>query len=287
MLGWGPHEYFPGGSNYTGEKGLVNANGEPQYFSTETGNHWLNGQGQLVLRAIVDKSAPQNVNGYKVETAYLQTGYPSYWDDSEPDNVKWEGRFVSPKDGPLYISARVRTDQLKGYSTWFAFWLHSQTRAYNDNPVDGTEVDVIEIVKSQNDWAKQSFNVANHWLRDDPDNGSESQMFEKGQADPDLNSLNYVNVDDSNYHTYGIEWSTTSMKCYVDGQLYYEFTDNVPSDPVDMMMMLTIEFSENSWWSGKGDGRVDGPSVDDPDNNKTIREMSRVLVDHVRVYRKQ
>lgn len=77
------------------------------------------------------------------------------------------------------------------------------------------------------------------------------------------------------------------MKCYVDGQLYYTFNDHVPSDPVDMMMMLTMEFSKNGWWEGMQDGRVTGPSVDDPNNNKTVREMSRVLVDHVRVYRAQ
>ncbi|WFB37760.1 glycoside hydrolase family 16 protein [Kiritimatiellota bacterium B12222] len=283
-LGGGPHEYFEGGSHHLPEWPMrYTTDGDretAEMYSSKTGNHWLNGSGQLVIRAISDKN-DLNKNGPKVKTAFLQTGYPAAWDSSEPNNVRWEGRFVSPQSGPLYLSARVRTDELKGYSTWFAFWLFSRTRAYNDTPMDGTEVDVIEIVKSKDDWAHQSFNVANHWKQW---GGSESQMFEKTRTDPQLNSLNYVDVEDSDYHTYGIEWTTSYMKCYVDGQLYYTFTENIPSDPVDMMMLLTIEFAQEAWWDDKGDGRVEGPFVSDDDD---IREMSRVLVDHVHVYRKQ
>jgi hypothetical protein len=282
MLGWGPNEFFPTGNEYSSEKPLRTTDGAEtaSMYSTASGNHWLNGQGQMVIRAIVDKT-DSNLNGYKVKTAYLQTGYPATWDSSEPSGVKWEGKFVSPKDGALYISARVRTDQLQGYGTWFAFWLHTQTRAYNSTPSDGTEVDVVEIVKSDDVWAQQSFNVANHWNQD---GGSESQMFENTRTDPDLNSLSYVNVEDSNYHIYGIEWTETYMKCSVDGQVYYTFTENIPSDPVDMMILLTMEFEKDGWWGSLGDGRSEGPYVSD---DTTMREMSRVLIDYVRVYKKQ
>lgn len=287
MLGWGPHEYFPNGSNYTGDKGLQQANGAPQFYSMKSGHHWLNGQGQLVIRAVVDKSKPRNINGYRVETAYLQTGYPAAWDDDpNTDWADWAGTFVSPKAGPLYISAKVRTDKLQGYSTWFAFWLHSQTRAYNSRPVDGTEIDIVEIVKSKPDWAKKSFNTANHW---NLTGGSQAQMFEKGHGNINFRPSTYVDVEDSGYHIWGVTWSTTKITCYVDGKKYYEFDNHIPSDPVDMMMMLTLEFAEKDthWWANKGDGRIEGPSVDDPNNNKTVREMSRVLIDYVRVHRAQ
>jgi beta-glucanase (GH16 family) len=275
MLGWTPTDFL----NNT-EKGLRwtgDTEDTARMYSTKTGNHWLNGEGQLVLRAIVDKTS-SNTHGNKVETAYLQTGYPDEWDDTEPSGVKWNGQFFSPEDGSLYISTRVRTDQLQGYATWFAFWLHSQTRAYNDTPSDGTEVDVVEIVKSNDDWAQQSFNVANHWNQD---GGSESHMFETG-TDP--SSLDYVNVDDSDYHIYGIEWTTEYIKCSVDGQVYYTFTDNIPTEPVDMMILLTMEYEEDGWWGITGDGRSEGPYVSD---DTDMREMSRVLVDYVRVYQKQ
>jgi len=66
-------------------------------------------------------------------------------------------------------------------------------------------------------------------------------------------------------------------------KLYYTFTENIPSDPVDMMILLTLEFQKNMWDPDQGDGRTEGPSVSD---KKTLREMSRVLVDYVRVYKK-
>ena len=80
----------------------------------------------------------------------LLSGYPEAWEKTEHSNVRWAGKFVSPADGPVYhFNCRVRTDQVVGYSTWFAFWLFTETRAYNGNPFDGTEVDIVEIPKGK------------------------------------------------------------------------------------------------------------------------------------------
>jgi beta-glucanase (GH16 family) len=272
MLGYTPEEF----SNKE-RKGL-RWNGATEHsaemYSTRSGNHWLNGEGQLVIRAITDKAA-LNDNGLEVETAYLMSGYPDRWDSDEPNGVKWKGKFVSPQATPLYISARVRSDQVVGHSTWFAFWLFSQTRAYNDNPTDGTEVDIIEIAKGEPHYMHHSFNVANHWSQN---GGSESKQFNSA-SDPKDVSL--VDVTDSDYHVYGLEWTTDYMKCYVDGQLYYTFTECIPSDPVDMMLLLTMEFKPNAWDPHQGDGRISGPFVSE---NEEMREMSRALIDYVRVY---
>ncbi|SMP48562.1 Glycosyl hydrolases family 16 [Neorhodopirellula lusitana] len=246
-------------------------------YSTKTGNHILNGSGQLVLRITADKTQ-SNEHGPKVNAAYLLSGYPDKWDSTEPNNAKWAGKFVSPKEGPLYVSASVRTDQVLGYSTWFAFWLFTETRAYNDEPANGTEVDIVEIVKGEPDYMKYCFNVANHWAKS---GGSESKQFNAASRP---RPQNYVDVNDKQYHTYGLEWSTDSMKCYVDGKLYYTFTENIPSDPVDMMMLLTMEFKPDSWDPNQGDGRTEGPCVKE---NDKMREMSRALVDYVRVFKKQ
>lgn len=246
-------------------------------YSTRDGNHWLNGEGQLVMRIVTDKTQ-QNEHGNVVESAYLLSGYPQEWDSSEPYGVKWGGKFVSAADGPLYISARVRSDQVVGHSTWFAFWLFTETRAYNGNPADGTEVDIVEIVKGAPNYMDKVFNVANHWQLG---GGSESLQFWEGGTPP---STSFVDVTDSAYHTYGIEWTLDYMKCYVDGNLFYTFTENIPTDPVDMMMLLTLEFQPNAWDPNQGDGRTTGPFISDgPD----LREMSRAFVDHVRIYKKQ
>jgi beta-glucanase (GH16 family) len=269
--------YTPGEFTEKDEKGLRwNGSSEDtaQMYSARSGQHWLNGEGQLVIRAVSDKTE-SNANGPKVKAAYLMSGFPERWDKTEPTKVKWAGKFVSPQDGSLYISARVRTDQVIGHSTWFAFWLFSQTRAYNDHPTDGTEVDIIEIAKGAKSYLDHSFNVANHWAKT---GGSESKQFNPLSDPP---ALSLVDVMDSEYHVYGLEWTTEWMKCYVDGQLYYTFTDNIPSDPVDMMLLLTMEFQPNAWDPDQGDGRTSGPYVSDAED---MREMSRALIDYVRVY---
>jgi hypothetical protein len=247
-------------------------------YSTKSGNHWQDGEGNLVLR-IVSNKTESNVHGDKVEAAYLLSGYPEAWDSSDPAaNVRWAGKFVSPKETPLYISCRVRSDEVVGHSTWFAFWLFSETRAYNPDPTDGTEVDIIEIAKGAPDYLDKSFNVAHHWLQS---GGSESKQFNTSSQPP---STQFVDVQDDQFHTYGLEWTTTKMTIYVDGVPCYTFTDNIPSDPFDMMLMLTMEFQVNAWDGNQGDGRVSGPFVSD---NSQMREMSRAYVDFVRVYKKQ
>lgn len=254
-----------------------NTEASSHMYSTRSGNHWLNGEGQLVMRIVTDKTQ-QNDHGNVVESAYLLSGYPGAWDKTEPHGVKWAGKFVSPADGPIYISASVRSDQVVGYSTWFAFWLFTETRAYNGNPTDGTEVDIAEIAKGAPNYMKKIFNVANHWQSS---GGSKSRQFWEGGTPP---STSFVDVTDSAYHSYGIEWTQSYMKCYVDGKLYYTFTEHIPTNPVDMMMLLTLEFQPNAWDPNQGDGRSSGPFISDTPN---LREMSRAYVDHVRIYKKQ
>lgn len=251
-------------------------------YSTKTGNHWLNGQGQMVMQMVNDKTQ-SNANGTRVKGAYLLSGYPQSW---KPDGkVNWAGKFVSPGAGPLYISARLRTDGVVGHSTWFAFWLFTKSSNSSGSPIaydgigsNGTEVDMLEIAKGAPAYMARMFNVAHHWSL--ANGGNEQQMFTTSSNPA---STSFVDVMDSNYHVYGIEWTTTSMKCYVDGKLYKTFTSNIPSNPADMMMFLTLEFQKNLWHPAAGDGRTSGPYISD---NASTRVMSRIFVDYVRVYKK-
>jgi len=247
-------------------------------YSTKTGNHWKNGEGQLVMQIAANKKK-SNEHGRKVEAAYLLTGRPVAWDKTEPNGARWEGKFVSPaEDSPLYISASVKSDQIVGHSTWFAFWLFTETRAYNGNPEDGTEVDIVEIVKGKKSYLDHTFNVANHWKQKD---GSESKQFNP-LSKP--RAIDLVDVTDDQYHVWSIEWSTKKMTCYVDGKPYYTFTENIPTKPVDMMMLLTFEFKKDAWDPDQGDGRIEGPAVAEDEDQ---RVMSRAMVDFVRVYKKK
>lgn len=270
MLGYNPKDYAS-----SNEKGLRWSEPyDPEtaaMHSTRFGNHWV-ADGVLAMQVITDKQR-SNKLGVKVNSAYLISGRPVARDASEPTGVRWEGYKVSPRDGPIYISARIRTDYVQGWSSWFAFWLFSETRAYNNVPRDGTEVDIFEVAKGRPDYMRHAFNVANHW-----GDGSESKQFNGAEA------LQFVDVTDSKFHVWGLEWSTTEMKFYVDGKQYYRITNNIPSDPVDMFMLLTLEYQKNLWDANAGDGRIEGPKVTE---NSRRRVLSRAYVDYVRVHRKR
>ncbi len=139
----------------------------------------------------------------------------------------------------------------------------------------GRSICISAAVDSCRTAGKIFLSLGNHWSQS---GGSESKQFNPLSDPP---ALSLVDVMDSDYHVYGLEWTTESMKCYVDGQLYYSFTENIPSDPVDMMLLLTMEFQVNAWDPNQGDGRISGPYVSD---SEEMREMSRALVDYVRVY---
>lgn len=285
MLGWTPEDFKT--KQHKGLRWTGDTDDSAWFYSTKTGNHWLDGQGNLILRAVVDKTGEPNDHGPRVKTAYLQTGYPAGWEpNANKPTVRWapgDGVFVSPTvDGqvqPLYISARLRADQVHGYSTWFAFWLFSQTRSYNNVPADGTEIDLVEVAAGRDPHFNNFFNVANHWY---PQGKVHEDQYFNQHTTP--KASDFVNLRDGNYHTYGLEWSDQSMKCTIDGKLFYTFTENIPVEPIDMMLLLTLEFKPNLWQQNAGDGRTEGPFVTDtPD----LREMSRVQVDYVRVYRQQ
>lgn len=139
---------------------------------------------------------------------------------------------------------------------------------------------MIEIVKGKPEYMSSIFTVANHWKDlGDGKPGSEAKMYNT-TSKPKAAEL--VDVNDDKFHTYGILWSKTEMQCFVDGKSYYTFKEHIPTNPVDMFMMLTLEFKKNAWDREQGDGRIEGPCVSDDEN---LREMSRVLVDFVRIYR--
>jgi len=50
------------------------------------------------------------------------------------------------------------------------------------------------------------------------------------------------------------------------------------------MILLTLEYQKDMWDPDQGDGRTEGPFVSE---DAKQRVMSKVLVDFVRVYKKQ
>ncbi|MDA8744270.1 family 16 glycosylhydrolase [Rubripirellula amarantea] len=265
-------------------------------FSTGYGNHWLDGSGNLQLQIRADLNVDL-AHGKKVESAYLMSGQPVAWDDSVPGTgVRWEGTLVSPGDGEIYISTRVKTNEMVGYSTWFAFWLFTQTQAYDRVPATGTEIDIIEIPIGEPAWMDGVFNVAHHWGVPTQAELNAGIKFSESLQYSGVIAESLADVTADEYHTYGLRWSADSMTTYVNGVETFTFPDNPPGNPVpaipanpsDMMMMLTLEFEKDAWvdktLDDQGDGRFQGTPLEEDAN---YRVMSRAQVDYVRIWRAQ
>lgn len=331
---WFPH-LGSSGSSYDSktEKGLRWTNA-PDYndedsawmFSTKFGNtlsdgqgtYWLDGssEGHLVLRAAVDQRDTLNNATYpnagdKVEVAYLQTGRPV-----DPNSVSgytlpqysngnggsytldpWAGKFVEPGTDGIYLSCRAKINKL-GHSTWFAFWAHTHSQAYENKTVNalnnpnqsvfnsgtGTEIDIVEVWGSQQSYTLNAFSNNNHWK--DDGNGSVGVRYDSGGTSTTQPIPAGIQVEDGNWHEYGVHWMPNELVYYVDGTETYRTTSNVPDSPRDMMILLTLEFQVDKWEGNQGDGRTSGSSGYYTEQNG-LRVLSHVEVDWVRVHKMQ
>jgi hypothetical protein len=247
-------------------------------LSSTKSQYYYKQDGNLVLQAICHKN-DTNEHGAKVKCGYLMTGYPSGGDN--PDGKpKYSGHFFNPQNGKIEIECKIKTIDVKGASTWFAFWAFNENYAYNGNSIDGTELDFFELPKGtgEGSWLNNTFNVANHWLKSD---GSESKSF-NSTTTPSVPEL-CQNLD-GDWHTWKVVWTEDQVECFVDGKWYYTINQHIPSNPTQMMLLLTLEFKLNQWSGNAGDGRVVGNYVSD---NSDYRIMSRVYIDYIKVWQWQ
>lgn len=159
---------------------------------------------------------------------------------------KYEGRFG-------YYEIRARLPRAMGLQT--AFWLQSPTYgAEIGNPEgSGTEIDVVEYIKSR----PGELHFTNHW--DGYGSARKSSSM----------SVKYPPIEDGNWHTFGLRWSTNSYKFFVDGILMHEITKAVSH--VKQYIILSVEITP---WAG-------GERISDSELPDQFE------VDYVRVYQEQ
>ena len=317
----------------TNEKGLRWSGSTPDsawMFSTKfantlsdgKGTYYLDGsaEGHLVLRAAVDKrdtlnNASFGNAGPKVECAYLQTGrpvnpnsvsgypLPTYQGDNASYTLDpWAGKFVEPGPKGIYLSCRAKMNKL-GHSTWFAFWAHTHTQAYENKTVNainnpnqsvfnsstGTEIDIVEIWGSKQAYVLNAFSNNNHWKDGFGANaGSVGVRYDNGGTNTtEPLAPTGLTVEDGNWHEFGVHWMPNELVYYVDGQETFRTQSNVPSNPRDMMILLTLEFQVDKWEGNQGDGRTTTDTNGYISDNSTLRVLSEVEVDWVRVHKMQ
>ena len=167
-----------------------------------------------------------------------------------------------------YIEARIDYDSSPGM--WSAFWMQSPTMG---NPIGspnsaGTEIDICE--HRSIDSAGNNIDglvVGNiHW------DGYGTAHRSTGYTSPNLGL-------GSGYHIYGMEWTPTQQKFYIDGVLRWTINNNAANSPVSQRSEFIILSSEvdNASWAG---------AVPAAGYGTLATTTTKMIVDYVRVYRR-
>lgn len=131
-----------------------------------------------------------------------------------------------------YMEMKARLP--KGKGTWPAFWMlpeHMETVA------DG-EIDIMEHVG----YDPGVIHFSTHTGAYNPANGTTRSGTKK------------ISDADSEFHTYGVEWTEDYVAGYIDGQLYYTFVNDKKDDkntwPYNIPFLLKLNLAIGGSWGG-------------------------------------
>ena len=176
-------------------------------------------------------------------------------------------------DGKKYISARLTTKRSwtygkiemraklpAGRGTWPAFWMLPAART-SDNLLDG-EIDIMEYVGCEPGIVWFSL----HNKKDRTDEGKNL-----------LTTSLKVESPETEWHTYGVEWTAEYIQAYVDGIPYYTFRNDGSSDPQSWPFDKPFNIKLNVAVGGSWGGYM---GVDDS------IFPAEYIIDYVRVYQR-
>ena len=169
-----------------------------------------------------------------------------------------------------YIEARIDYDSSPGM--WSAFWMQSPTMG---NPIGspnaaGTEIDICEHRSINGSGSNiDGLVVGNiHW------DGYGTAHRSTGYTSPNLGL-------GTGYHIYGMEWTPTQQKFYIDGVLRWTINNNAANSPVSQRSEFIILSSEvddtSTTWAG---------SIPAAGYGTLATTTTKMKVDYVRVYRR-
>ena len=168
-----------------------------------------------------------------------------------------------------YIEARIDYNDTAGM--WSAFWLQSPTMGatIGDGEGSGTEMDVCEHRSVDGSAADISNKVVGniHW--DGYGASHKSVGYDSG-------SLGLA----SGFHVYGMEWTPTTQRFYIDGVLKWTVTD-ASTSPVSQRTQFLILSSEvddsSTTWAG---------TIPAAGYGTLQTTTTKMIVDYVRVYQR-
>lgn len=175
--------------------------------------------------------------------------------------ISTKGRF-EPVHG--YWEARIRFEDSPG--TWSAFWLQSPTmgKHIGDPAGSGIEIDICEHRVIGKDGENLAGKVQHtlHW------DGYGQAHKSKGHLTPDLKL-------GEGFHVYGLEWTDSAYRFYVDGKLTWTVTEAVSK--AREFAILSSEIQDRDWA-----GRVPATGY-----GSVAESRTRMVVDYVRYYARE
>ena len=179
------------------------------YYTTT--DAYFDGQSHLVFRMRLDAG--------QFKTSYLQT-----YQTNTPES-QWKVFGPTPEK---YFECRCTFEQMEAQGPWVAFWLYHPTAAYDGDPSNGTEIDIMEHVHSDDSRYLNAYVVANHW---------------GGNEDFGVQASTYgINIRQG-WHTFGLHWTPTKLTYYFDGFQVWSTTNGV-STSNQQAIILSVEYEE-------------------------------------------
>jgi beta-glucanase (GH16 family) len=198
------------------------ANQESEYYTANPSNLRIE-NGNLIIQA-----QQQQVDGYNYTSARIDTLH---------------------KEDFLYGKIEITAKIPNGIGTWPAMWLLSSNNIYNGQPIpagsnqyyENGEIDMEEAIGS---YPGTVYGIGHALL-----NPIESPYPAK------YYSTTEVANEDTEYHTYGLEWTPTSLTFTVDGVAFYSVekspTDNYERWPYDQKDYLIVNLALGGSWAGR------------------------------------
>lgn len=158
--------------------------------------------------------------------------------------------------GKFEIKARIP----KGIGTWPAIWMLGSGQGYRW-PDDG-ELDIMEHVGFNQGFIHGTIH---------------NKKYNEGSGTQKKTAIIPVKDCSENFHVYGMEWSTDSIRIAVDGKVYYTFLNEHSGHdawPFDDKMHLLLNVAVGGDWGGQ----------------KGVDEKiwpQRMEIDYVRVYQEK
>lgn len=144
-----------------------------------------------------------------------------------------------------YVEARIKMPYGKGM--WPAFWLLMDGGTY---PTNYGEIDIVEMVGGGSGYDNYVYGSI-HW-------GDAAGLI----SNSGNTHLTWPNKLADAFHTYGVEWTTTTMKYYFDDVLYYtiDLTSAAASE-IHNPEYIILNIAVGGTWPGNPDGTTVFPQT--------------------------